>query len=240
MKEKLSLILRQFNWRMLLMRIVMYSLLLALVVLLTPNTYFTDRRLSVMIVTAIGFGLISAIVRPIIQFVTLPFIFATYGLVIVFINVIILLMLNWVFGDVLVVGGLFTAILGGVLIGVFGGFLESALGLTAPIIPDSEEELRKRIKFQDRGLMYAVFQAAPAELQKYAPVAGSLTELLPSSPDTQDVQAILATLDAAQGSGTPEAPAPTSEPPPSKPRRRLRRTPAVSESDASTGQEESA
>ena len=238
MKEKLSLIRSQFNWRMLLMRIAMYALLLGLVVILTPRMYFTDRRLIVMIATAIGFGVISAIVRPIVQFVTLPFIFATYGLIIVFINSIILLVLGWAFSGVFEVGGLLSAIIGGIFIGLFGGFLESALGLTAPVVPDSEEELRKRIKFQDRGMVYALFQAAPAELQKYALVAGGLAEPLPSSPDTQDAQAILAALDAAGDKAVPEELATPPESPPPK-RRRLRRKPsAAPETDASTGQED--
>ena len=249
MLQKLPLVVKQFNWRMLLMRIVMYAILLVLVVVLTPGIHYVNiqRWVLAVLITSIGFGIVSAIVRPIVQFFTLPFIFATYGLVVLFVNTIILLVFNWVFSDYFAVSGILPALFGGLLITLFGGFLESMLGLTAPVVPDSEEELRKRIRFQDRGLTYALFQAAPAELQKYAPVADSLAEPLPSSPDTQDAQAILDMMNAAaaappEAQPVPVEPAPPPEAPPPKPRRRLRRAPAQPEGAAAepapTGEEE--
>ena len=243
MLQKLPLVVKQFNWRMLLMRIVMYAILLVLVVVLTPGIHYVNiqRWVLAVLITSVGFGIVSAIVRPIVQFFTLPFIFATYGLVVLFVNTIILLVFNWVFSDYFAVNGILPALFGGLLITLFGGFLESMLGLTAPVVPDSEEELRKRIRFQDRGLTYALFQAAPAELQKYAPVAGSLAEPLPSSPDTQDAKAILDMMNAAEAH-VPVEPAPPPEAPPTKPRRRLRRAPAQPEGAAAepapTGEEE--
>jgi putative membrane protein len=229
MLKKFPLVIKQFNWRMLLMRIVMYTVLLVVVVLLTPKVYFGDRRFIAILLTAITFGVISAVIRPIIQFFTLPFIFATYGLVVVFINIVILMVLSWLSGGILVVSGVIPAIIGGALIGLLGGFLESLFGLNAPIIPESDEEVRKRVKFQDRGLVYALFQAAPAELQKFAPLPDRLAEPLPATPDTQDAEAILATLDAGahgppQDEATSEAsaaaadkpPPETAEPPPNR------------------------
>jgi uncharacterized membrane protein YvlD (DUF360 family) len=244
MLEKLPLVVKQFNWRMLLMRIVMYAILLVLVVVLTPGIYYVNiqRWVLAVLITSIGFGIVSAIVRPIVQFFTLPFIFATYGLVVLLVNTLILLVFNWVFRDYFAVSGILPALFGGFLMTLFGGFLESMMGLTAPVVPDSEEELRKRIRFQDRGLTYALFQAAPAELQKYAPVAGSLAEPLPSSPDTQDAQAILDMMNAAEAQPVPVEPEPPPEAPPSKPRRRLRKAPAqpkAAAEPAPTGEEES-
>jgi putative membrane protein len=234
MKEKFSVIRSQFNWRMLLMRVVMYAILLLIVVVLTPAIRFINvqNRLLGWLFMAIGFGIVSAIVRPIVQFFTLPFIFATYGLVVLLVNLIILLAFDWAFSSHFEIRSIWGALFGALLITLFGGFLESMLGLTAPVVPDSEEELRKRIRFQDRGLAYALFQAAPAELQKYAPVAGSLAEPLPSSPDTQDAQAILAALDAAGAQPAAlETPPPES---PSKPRRRLRKAPAQPKAETPT------
>jgi putative membrane protein len=241
MKEKFSIIRSQFNWRMLLMRVVMYAILLVLVVVLTPGIYYVDiqRWVLAVLITSIGFGIISSIVRPVVQFFTLPFIFATYGLVVLLVNTIILLVFSRAFRDNFAVDGILPALFGGLLITLFGGFLESMLGLTAPVVPDSEEELRKRIRFQDRGLVYALFQAAPAELQKYAPVAVSLAEPLPSSPDTQDAQAILEMMDAAAAQPAPVESQPAAPPP--KPRRRLRRAttqPEPAVEPAPSGEEE--
>jgi uncharacterized membrane protein YvlD (DUF360 family) len=261
MREKISIFRSQFNWRMLLMRIAMYAILLAVVVVLTPGIYYVNiqRWIPALLITSIGFGIISSIVRPIVQFFTLPFIFATYGLVVLFVNVIVLLAFDWVFESHFAVTGVFAALLGALVITIFGGFLESMLGLTAPVVPDSEEELRKRIRFQDRGLAYALFQAAPAELQKYAPVAVDAPEPLPAWPDTMDAQAILEMMNAAENaSATVEPPleaaplaaaplaaapleaAPLAAAPPQR-RRRLRKTAAAPEpaaEPAPTGEEE--
>jgi putative membrane protein len=207
MRKKLSIIRSQFNWRMLVVRGLMYAALLGIVVLLVPGIYFKNVNNLVLLwlVTAIGFGVVSAIVRPIVQFFTLPFIFTTYGLAVVLINIVVLLVFDWLFSSHFAVDGVLAAILGGLLITLIGGLLESLLGLTAPIVPDSEEALSQRIRFQDRGMAYALFQAAPAELRKYAPIAGNLEASLPSSPDTQDAQAILDTLNGAKGLSTTSA-----------------------------------
>jgi uncharacterized membrane protein YvlD (DUF360 family) len=147
--------------------------------------------------TVVGFGLISAIIKPILQFAALPMVFFTYGLVVIVINVAILMMVSLFFGNALTVEGWIPAIFGGVVLGLVGGLLESLMGLTPPIVPDSEEALRARVRFQDRGLVYALFQAAPADLQKYGPSEQADDEPRFTIPDKQDVQVILAALDAA-------------------------------------------
>jgi putative membrane protein len=217
-REKLPLAFRQLNWRMFWMRLVMYALLLGLVVGLTPGIYFTTSNLGAWFVTVVGFGLIIAILKPILQLVTLPLLFFSYGLVVIVINVIILMLLSSFFGHALTVEGWIPAIFGGVVLGVVGGFVESLLGLTPPIVPDSEEALKARVRFQDRGLIYVLFQAPSAELRKYAALPEPHAEPVPGAPEPQEVpdaQVILATLDAAEApqpaTGSAVAPAgPTS------------------------------
>lgn len=186
---------------MFIMRLVMYALLLGLVVGLTPGMYFTTTSLGLWFLTVVGFGLISAIIKPILQLITLPMLFFTYGLVVVMINVAILMMLNSFFSYALTVEGWIPAVFGGVMLGLIGGLLESLLGLTPPIVPDSEEALRQRVRFQDRGLIYALFQAPSTELEKYAAEPEPYVAAVAQTPDpqgTQDVQVILAALDAAE------------------------------------------
>jgi len=210
-KQRLPLVFKQLNWRMFWMRLVMYALLLGLVVGLTPGIYFTDSRLIVWFATVLGFGLISAIIKPILQIATLPMLFFTYGLVVIVINVAILMMVNLFFGDALTVEGWIPAIFGGVVLGLVGGLLESLLGLTPPIVPDSEEALRARVRFQDRGLVYALFQAAPGDLRKYGPPEqADKREFM--IPDRLDAEVILAALDAAEASRSAAAKAAALEP----------------------------
>jgi putative membrane protein len=200
---------------MFIVRIVMYGLLVHVVAVLTPGMYFTDWRILEWFWVAILFGVITSIVRPILQFFTLPFIFATYGLVVVVVNFIILLLFNYFTGTAFLIDSWLSAILGALLLTILGSFMESALGLTAPIIPDTEEELKSRVKFQERGMAYAIFEASPSELRKYAPSAIQFAEPLPSQPDTADAEAILATLDAAEGKSAVaevgSSPAPSTE-----------------------------
>jgi putative membrane protein len=130
---------RQFSWRIILVRLVVYGLTLIAVALLVPNIYFVDRRIIVVLVMAAGLGLLNAFVKPIVQFLTLPFIFASFGLVIVLINTIILLLLALLFEERFFVGGLLWAIIGGLVMGIFTSVLESLFGLNLPIVPKTQE-----------------------------------------------------------------------------------------------------
>lgn len=122
-----------WNWRMLLMRVVINGLTLILVALLLPNIYFVDKTLLAVLLMAIGLGILNFVVKPIVQFLTLPFIFATYGFVVVLINTVILLFLNYFFSERFYVGSLVWAILGGLVMGIVASFLESLLGLNIPV-----------------------------------------------------------------------------------------------------------
>jgi putative membrane protein len=137
-QNRIRLFVGQFSWRMMLMRLVINSLTLMLVALLVPDIYFVDRSLLSVLLMAAMLGILNAFVKPIIQFLTLQFIFATYGFVVVLINTIILLLLDHIFDQRFYVGGLIWAIIGGLMMGIIASFLESLLGLNLPIVPKSE------------------------------------------------------------------------------------------------------
>jgi len=131
---------RQFNWRMMLVRIFVNALALLVIVIL-PDIRFVDRTpLSILVIAAI-LGLLNAVVKPIIQFLTLRFIFITYGFAVVIINTIILLLLDYIVKDRFAVDSLFWAIIGGALMGLVSSFFENLLGLQIPIFPDDAGEL---------------------------------------------------------------------------------------------------
>jgi putative membrane protein len=123
---------------MILVRLLINGLTLILVAVLVPNINFVDRTLLSVALMAVMLGILNAFVKPIIQFLTLPFIFATYGFVIVLINTVILLLLDYIFEERFYVGGLLWAIVGGLVMGLVASFLESLMGLTLPIAPKSE------------------------------------------------------------------------------------------------------
>lgn len=137
--RKLRLFTGQLNWRMILVRLVVNGLTLIAVAVFVPNIYFVDRTFGTILLMAVGLGLLNAFVKPIVQFLTLPFIFATYGFVIVLINTIILLLMAGIFDQRFYVGGLLWAVIGGLVMGIFASFLESLLGLNLPIFPEGQE-----------------------------------------------------------------------------------------------------
>ena len=136
--------IKEFNWRVALMRVVINAAVLALTALILPNIYFVEVTVWNILFISIALGVLNAFIKPIIQFLTLSFIFTTYGLVVVLINAIILILLSWLFPDRFVVDSILAALIGGALIGILGSFFESLLGISPPIIPDKAVEFRKR------------------------------------------------------------------------------------------------
>ncbi len=180
---------RQFNWRMLLMRIIINALALLITAGLVPNIYFTDRTFGTWLLLAIFLGILNAFVKPIIQFLTLRFIFATYGLVVVLINGVLLLLLELLFPTRFAVEGFLWALVGGAVIGIVSAFLESLLGLSPPIVSEKYPEVRQRIKDRETSSMQAVI--TEAAVQKT--VEPKQAEQPDSSP-AQDAAAVLAVL----------------------------------------------
>jgi putative membrane protein len=126
---------KQFNWRMLLVRIFVNALAL-LVVTILPDIHFVEPTVLRILFVALILGVLNAFVKPIIQFLTLRFIFITYGFALVVINSIILLLLNIVVPGMFSVDSLVWAIIGGALLGLVSSFFENLLGLQLPILPE--------------------------------------------------------------------------------------------------------
>lgn len=140
--------LRRFHWKMMLLRIVINAIVLVLIALLVPFIHFVDPSVLSILLLALALGVLNALVKPLLQFVFLPLIFASYGLVIVLVNALLLYLLEWLFPGSFAVDNLLWALVGGALIGLLGTFLENLLGLIPPIVPDEATGLRKQ--FWDR------------------------------------------------------------------------------------------
>lgn len=130
---------RQFNWRMMLVRILVNALAL-LAISLLPDIEFVEPTILRVLFVALMLGILNAFIKPIVQFLTLRFIFITYGFAVVIINTIILLLLNIVVPGMFNVESLRWAIVGGTLMGLITALLESLFGLQIPILPESEDD----------------------------------------------------------------------------------------------------
>lgn len=83
---------------------------------LLDDITLSDEPVTVLIVAAI-FGLVNALVRPVVKLLTLPITLVTLGLFLFVINAAMLQLTDWL-TDGLTVDGFWTSILGGIIISV--------------------------------------------------------------------------------------------------------------------------
>jgi putative membrane protein len=163
---KIGRFLKQFNWRFLLVRILVNALALAITAAVMPKIYFVDKSVWSWLLMAVTLGILNALLKPLLQFLTLQFIFVTYGLVIVLVNSLILWLLSLLFPERFAVDNLLWALAGGLVLGLLSSFLESLLGLTMPIVPEEAATLRRRLEEEARHvgwLAAASHEPAPEE-----------------------------------------------------------------------------
>lgn len=109
----------------LILLVVTNALALAVAIWLLDDITLTgsdrnDRLLSLLVVGAI-LGVINAVVRPVVRFLSLPLIILTLGLMLVVINALMLLLLSKI-SEALELGfhveGFWTAVLGGIVVSI--------------------------------------------------------------------------------------------------------------------------
>ncbi len=123
-----------FNWKVMVMRILLNGLTLALTVLIVPGVYAVDPSILGFLTLGVVFGIINAVIKPIVQILTLRFLFVSYGLVVIIINSVVLIVLALVAQNLIVMERLISVFIAAALVGLVGGFLESIFGVTPPII----------------------------------------------------------------------------------------------------------
>lgn len=148
--HKFKTFFHQFNWKIILFRILVNGVTLILTVLIIPDIYFATPTFRSVLIIAIGLGILNAIVKPIILLITGQFIFATFGLLLILVNALILYILAWLFPNILVVNSLFWALIAGGVISLVSNALENLLGLAMPIVPEENLELRKRLEAEQQ------------------------------------------------------------------------------------------
>jgi len=147
---KINRFLKQFNWRFLLVRFLVNAVAVVITAAVTPKIYFVDKSVWSWLLITVMLGVLNALLKPILQFLTLQFIFVTYGLVIVLVNALILWLLSLLFPARFAVDNLLWALVGGLVLGLVSSFLESLLGLTMPIVPEEEMALRRQLEEEAR------------------------------------------------------------------------------------------
>jgi len=155
----------QFNWRLMLVQVVANGMALGLMALLLPGIHFQPQRIVLALLAAgLIFGLLNAFVRPVLQFIMFRFLFITFGLVLILINILMLSLLarltpGWFYSD-----SIWWTILAAILVGLLGVFFETLLGLRPPLRDDRPEARTMGRWFSLSGapVQIPVFEAATA------------------------------------------------------------------------------
>ncbi len=103
---------------------------------LTATT--TGQKILALLIVALIFGVLNAIVKPIFKLVTLPLVLLTLGLFLLVINACIMLLASWVADKVGLgwhVDGFWTAVFGAVIVSVVSFVLNA-------FVPDRDERRR--------------------------------------------------------------------------------------------------
>jgi ubiquinone biosynthesis protein len=127
--------LSRFNWRVALVQFLANTIVIGLLIVVLPGfkLHASHELLAVLWLAAV-FGVITALVRPALEFLFLPYVLQSLGLVMVAINAILLALLALT--SVLEIDGVVPLLIGAVVAGVVGFFLDSILGLTPPVVDD--------------------------------------------------------------------------------------------------------
>ena len=90
----------------------------------------TEDQVLTLIVVALIFGVINAVIAPVVKLLSLPFIIVTLGLFLIVVNAGMLLLTSWISEQVgfgFVVDGFWTAVLGAIVITIATWVLEAVL-----------------------------------------------------------------------------------------------------------------
>jgi putative membrane protein len=114
-----------------LLRVVVNALALAAATWLLSGITVTGdnagQQLVTLLLVGAVFGVVNAIVRPVVTILSIPFIILTLGLLIFVINALMLLLTSWLSGQLGLdfhVDGFWTAVLGSIIISVATWLLE--------------------------------------------------------------------------------------------------------------------
>ena len=126
---------RRLNWRVTLVQFLANAVVIGVLILVLPGfvLHSTHEVLAVLWLAAV-FGILSALLRPGLEFLFLPYVLQSLGLVVVLIDAVLLALLSLT--RALEITGFGWLVLGAFVAGAVGFFLESVLGLTPPVVDE--------------------------------------------------------------------------------------------------------
>jgi ubiquinone biosynthesis protein len=133
----------RLNWRVTLVQFVANAVVIAVLIAVLPGfELHASHAVLAVLWLAVVFGVLSALFRPALEFVFLPYLLQSLGLVVIVIDAVLLALLGLT--SALEIDGIGALAAGAVLAGVLGFFLDSLLGLTPPVVDDASARAERR------------------------------------------------------------------------------------------------
>jgi len=127
------------NWRLFLVHVISGGVAVTITVLLLPGLWFTGWGWGEFLRIALVAGVLNATVKPLLQFVALRYLIASYGIAVVLVNTAVLFLLGVILHGDLAVRGLFALLVGGLVVGILGMIFDATLGTGAPILDSTSQ-----------------------------------------------------------------------------------------------------
>jgi putative membrane protein len=122
-----------------LLRLIINAAALAATAAILPGIHIQNDRIGTLLLIALIFGIVNAVLKPIIVIMSCPLIILTLGLFAIAINGIMLLITSAIAGNRFTIDGFWWAVLGGLIVGIISGVLEGALGVNDKDDKDKED-----------------------------------------------------------------------------------------------------
>jgi putative membrane protein len=97
---------------------------------ITVDTPSTPKKVGTLLAVAVIFGIVNAVIRPIVKTVGCAFYILTLGLIAIVVNGALFLLTSWIAGKLSLpfhVSGFLTAVLGALIVGVVSWLLNMAI-----------------------------------------------------------------------------------------------------------------
>lgn len=111
-----------------LFRLLVNALGIALIARVLPGIIVTDNSIGTYIIIGLTFGIINALLKPILTILTCSLVVFTFGLFLLVINGLILYITAGLLGDLFIIDNLGWAILGSIMISLINMVLEGIIG----------------------------------------------------------------------------------------------------------------
>ena len=135
----------ELRWKLLLARLAVSIAVIALTVVVVPGISIDGPFWEWALVLGAVFGVLNGVVKPLLQILTIRYLFLSWGLVLVAINTATLWLLELLVSP-LDIDGAFSLLAGGLVIGVLVTLLETVVGIGRPIVDPSAESTLKRAR----------------------------------------------------------------------------------------------